>query len=258
MHSPGLDALVKASRTVNGPTVEARERNRQRLTAQIAAGVATVGLAAGARASSALAGSIAKWSVVSILISAAVAIGVGTYVTRSRVSTLPIQTAPSFMESPVPAILAGGSMASPRPTATPGLPMEDGARGAVLPAEPAGAQAPAPARSGTELHPRQGSSPGPGSAVVDERNLERELQLLRAARRAIDAGSPAPALALLDRYADEFPHGALKAEYQTARVLALCAAGRVASARQAKDEFIEQQPGSPLAERLRATCAGGR
>jgi hypothetical protein len=261
----GLDALVKASRAVNIPTRDARDQNRKGLAGRIAVGVAAGAVASGAReaaaaiaggasaspvagASTALAGGLVKWAVVSIVIAVGSAAGVGAYVARDHVSAGPgsssaaaVATAASEPVRPSP---RGAALLVPAPDSDP--PPGSGALGAASPVA-------APGESYIRSQPPAGTR----SSTVQARSFERELRLLRSARRALDTGSPAQALALLDRYAAEFPQGTLKPECQAARVLALCAAGRVASAQKAREQFMEQQPGSPLAEGLRATCGGG-
>jgi hypothetical protein len=261
MRDLGLDALVKASRTVNVAAQDAREYNLRRLRVRIAAclvaGAAASGaseaaaaLAGGAApataapASAALSGAFAKWAVVSILIAVGGGAGVGVdlYVARARASvTLPGPETAAHAGLPARAAAPQASAAQLFASAAP--PTAE-AVAAVAPASEPGGQKEPSVRA--------------GSSTFEARSFERELQLLRSARRALDSGSPALALTQLDQYAIEFPHGALKPEFQTTRILALCAAGRVSSAQQARDKFIKEQPGSPLAEGLRATCAGGR
>jgi hypothetical protein len=261
MRRPGLDSLVQADRAVNVPSPEARERNRARLAVRIAAGlggtalmtaaareaVATVaGGAAGGGTAGAAAlarGALAKSIVASALILAGAGAGVAAYVSFGGTPRTP----------PVAAKAATSSSAS-----TVSVPPVASAAALVLDGQTpaAGGPVPAPAAS-SSAQSTSPVSPANGS-TMGARNFERELQLLRAAWQSLDAGSPARALTLLDRYAAEFPHGTLKSEGQAARVLALCAAGRVASAAQARDQFLKTQPGSPLAERVRTSCGGGR
>jgi hypothetical protein len=269
----GLDALVKASRTVNAPTENAREHNRRRVATRIATGIAAGAALSVARegvaigggtvsgtslgASAALSGGFAKWAVVSsILLAVGGATGVAVHVARGRASAKP--TLDASPETTAQATLASKPITpSPQTGVHLDLPNGSDVPEAPSPAIPPLGQV-LPATDPLSV-PRahQDTSARRGSSAQEARNFERELQLLRSARRAVDSGSPALSLSLLDRYAAEFPQGALKPEFQTTRILALCAAGRIASAQQARDEFIKQQPGSPLAEGLRATCAGG-
>ena len=262
MRNLGLDALVKASRTANAPSEDVRARNRSRLAGQIAAGMGATSLASAAlEPSSTLAGGFAKWAVVSILISLGAATGAGVYVARGHFSKPPTPPTPPTLEAPVAreeaaaATLASGPVTSP-PSAAPAE--VSTASEALTPGGPASPPALAVPRPGGESRARQVPSVGLASSTPGGQSFERELQLLRSARRALDADSPVQALALLDRYAAEFPRGSLKPEYEAARVLALCAAGRIAAARQARDQFLKDQPGSPLADGLRASCAGER
>jgi hypothetical protein len=249
MHSPGLDALVRASRTVNTPTEDARERNRKRLAVRIAAGMGAAAAASGAREAAAavaggpasaagsagLAGGLAKWAVISVLIAAGSGTGAGVYVARTRTHAPAALAAAPLPAEPLAPVSLAGEPVAPIPPAVP-----------------------PPALPVSEPRARVEPSASPAGSTLEARAFERELGLLRSARRALDTGSPALSLSLLDQYAAEFPHGALKSECQATRILALCAAGRVASAQQARDQFLKQQPGSPLAERLRTSCGGGR
>jgi hypothetical protein len=261
--SSGLDALVRASRTVNIPPPDARERNRRRLAERIAAGVGAAAVAssyvrgaaaaitggaapaAGAGGSTALAGGLAKWAIVSLLIAAG-GTGVGVYVARAR-------TLVRMGDTPMPLVKM-------EDTSTPRAPVEpfhDEPAGS--PTSPASTEpSPPTSRASDPASPGGPSRAHQDPSALDARAFEHELQLLRSARRALDAGSPAQALVLLDRYAAEFPRGALRAESQATRILALCAAGRVAHAQQARSQFLEQHPGSPLAEGVRTSCARGR
>jgi hypothetical protein len=243
-HGSGLKTLVRANRSVNHPPTDARERNRKRLAARLAAQVgATVAASAGAHtaaaavsggaASGALAGGFVKWAVLSLAVVGGGA-GVGAYVTRRQVAAVAAST-PTVVVDDTPAV------APPSVTIAPAVP-------------------PDPQPASTPSDTASPADPPRGQPVPERKSgtFERELQLLRSARRALDAGSPAQALALLDRYAAEFPRGALKSEEQAARVQALCAAGNVASAQRTTKQFLEQHPGSPLTDRVRASCGAGR
>jgi hypothetical protein len=253
----GLDALVKVSRTVNTPSPDARERARRRLAAGLVVAAATTSAAlardaaaggpasaAGAGAPGAIAGGLAKWAVVSMLIAVGGATGAGFYAARERQSTVATRATPVGMQANAAPTLAieatvpsGQAIASPAP--------------AIEATVPSG-QVSAPTVAERQLR----IEPAAAGPIHGPRSLERELQLLRSAQRALDTGSPVRALELLDQYASVFPMGTLKAECQATQVLALCAAGRVTSARQARDQFIKHDPGSPLVERLRAACDG--
>jgi hypothetical protein len=243
---PALGALIEANRTVTAPSREDRERNRGLLHGRIGAGMiigaaafatraaaaaVSGGAAAGASGgiSAALTGGMAKWVVVSALLVVG-GTGVGVYAARHLFErTSAAAPAPHAVASPV----------SPPVTAS----------GAVM-----AVQAPDDDTdsSPNSHNPRSNAS---AASTLANRRFGREVELLRLARTALDSGSPAAALALLDRYSAEFPHArALGPEYEATRVLALCAAGRTAAADQARVRFLETQSGSPLADRVRTAC----
>jgi hypothetical protein len=80
-----------------------------------------------------------------------------------------------------------------------------------------------------------------------------ELETLRRAQAALKRGDGAAALHELD--AHELPEGALLAELQAARILALCVVGRIGDARRAAEEFARQHPGSPQQAAIASSCA---
>ena len=90
------------------------------------------------------------------------------------------------------------------------------------------------------------SEPGP--------DVAGEIALLNEAQRALASGQPDRALQLLDRHARNFPRGSLAEERAAARIIALCALGRVTAARAETAAFVKQSPESPLVERVRAAC----
>jgi RNA polymerase sigma-70 factor (ECF subfamily) len=78
---------------------------------------------------------------------------------------------------------------------------------------------------------------------------------VRGGVAALHAGDAARALALFDQHARTYPNGLLSEERAAERVLALCDLGRHAEARLGAGEFLRQYPRSPLAARLRESCA---
>ena len=84
-----------------------------------------------------------------------------------------------------------------------------------------------------------------------------EVELLQRAQKALQANDASAALALLNEHAQRFPNGALAEERDAARVLALCGAGRQADAASAGAAFLSAHPDSPLASRVRSSCANG-
>jgi hypothetical protein len=244
-----LDALVEANRSVTAPSKEDRERNRSKIAARVGSGIvvgatlfttrrAAAGLPGGAASGSgaaavksgALASGLAKWVAVSALV--VVGGGVGFHSARSHLeagSTLPPPSAPVAKQA---------SPVAPAAETATGAAAADSYKVAVS--------------NGRSARPN--ASLG-GAGARTDRGFGRALDLLRSARRALDGDSPAAALALLDRYAVEFPRGsALQPEYEATRVLALCAAGRTEAGERARDHFLEKQSASPLAERVRMAC----
>ncbi len=113
----------------------------------------------------------------------------------------------------------------------------------------------APARGNRSRSPLAGraitakvgvSDPGP--------DVAGEIALLSEAQRALASGQADRALQLLDRHARDFPRGSLTEERAAARIIALCALGRVTAARAETAAFVRQSPESPLVERVRAAC----
>jgi outer membrane protein assembly factor BamD (BamD/ComL family) len=73
-------------------------------------------------------------------------------------------------------------------------------------------------------------------------------------QRALRDGRPDEALRLLAEQERKYARGALHEERAASRVIALCAAGRVAEGRRARDRFLSSYPNSPAADRVRASC----
>lgn len=268
-----LDSLIRSGRAVKAPPQDAFDRNRQRLMRSVLAGattpVATREAAADAASETIKAGPLARpggwtagWTTVSIL---AAIVAMSWFAARaysfrhSAAEAPPLRAAasststhradmPSMSDSRIPQTSDAStfSVVTALTVTPPSPPAPTPTKPSVVPTAPS-------ARNGQEA-----ASPKSDNTGLTMQPLERELQLLRSAGRSLDADKPVEALARLDQYANEFPHGTLKPEYEAARIRALCEAGHVAAARQARDQFIEQNPGSPLADALRATCTGER
>ncbi len=87
--------------------------------------------------------------------------------------------------------------------------------------------------------------------------LPQQLSVLRAANRGLQRGDAAAALAAVDEYDKRFPDGDLHPEVSAIRIDALCELDRAEQARRHIKQFLTQWPKSPLAERVRASCAQG-
>jgi RNA polymerase sigma-70 factor, ECF subfamily len=98
-------------------------------------------------------------------------------------------------------------------------------------------------------------APKPERAPIDDASeLEREAEILRGAKTALDAGDPHQALQRLDAHAQSFPHGRLEDVRRGLRVRALCAAGKVAQARGEAAALAADRPDSAVAAGTRDTC----
>jgi hypothetical protein len=99
------------------------------------------------------------------------------------------------------------------------------------------------------------SAPSP-EAVQTRDALAEELDDIRAAQDALNRGDATSALTALARHATRFPNGTLREERRGMRVTALCALGRRAEARAEAQLLLTENPRSPQAWRLRASCVG--
>ena len=106
----------------------------------------------------------------------------------------------------------------------------------------AASDAPTPAR-------RTVTTP-PASAKVD--TLPLELEAIDNARRALAQGNAALASRLLDRYAARFPKPRLGAEATVLRIETLIARGDRAGASRLGKAFLQNNPKSPYARRVRS------
>jgi hypothetical protein len=86
--------------------------------------------------------------------------------------------------------------------------------------------------------------------------LSVEARALADAQRALREGRNSEALALIAQQESAFASGELGQERRAAKIVALCALGRVTEARALALRFLADSPRSPLAARIRATCAG--
>jgi hypothetical protein len=122
---------------------------------------------------------------------------------------------------------------------------------AALAARPASSHP--PARS--IMEPREVGSADPGSADDDaSADLQREVEQLTAARKALTAGRPADALAILEAHARAHPASVLAEGHASLRIASLCAAGRREQARGEAAVLLRRHPGSTLARHAVTRC----
>jgi hypothetical protein len=117
--------------------------------------------------------------------------------------------------------------------------------------------APIAAREHTEAPMDEPPEPVVVAIAPPSLTVNAEVAALSAAQHALRSGDATGALARLDAYAAEFPHGTLRQEHSATRVLVLCALGRRDEARSEAQSFLQDAAQSPLAARIRASCAGG-
>jgi hypothetical protein len=113
------------------------------------------------------------------------------------------------------------------------------------------ARAPTRTRSKAEASRETAFEP-PARRATDP--LAEEVNMLRAARAALDRGEAGQALRLLDAHETRFQHGTLYEERLATRVLSLCALGRIEAARFTAQELEHAAPRSPHLPRVRASC----
>jgi hypothetical protein len=86
-------------------------------------------------------------------------------------------------------------------------------------------------------------------------SLADEVALLARVQQKLRDGQGQAALEAVAEAERRFADAQLHADFQAARVLAWCELGQTAAARQAAESFLRVYPGSPLAERVRHSCA---
>jgi len=229
--------IVEDARHAYGPSDQDRARVAASLSLQLTAAAAASGAATGGTAAAAAPATwLAGKAVVGLVVLATVGGGAVAYrwsrrdprpQAASAVHLTPPATLPRIAEPSAPA---------------PGAPATE-------------RDAPPPARAS-----RSRSAPVARASAVKAAtsevapNVAGEIALLDDAQRALASGHPDRALQLLDRHAREFPRGSLIEERSAARIIALCALGRVTPARAESAAFVRRFPSSPLVERVRAAC----
>ena len=84
--------------------------------------------------------------------------------------------------------------------------------------------------------------------------LRGELQIIEAARAALDRDDHDRALALLREHGLRFPDGALALEARSLRAITLCEAGRTMQGRGEARTMLQERSSSPYRARLREAC----
>jgi TolA-binding protein len=124
----------------------------------------------------------------------------------------------------------------------------------VSEASPAPVLAPEPPPAPAVRRPAPSSMP----SGTSEPDLARQLELVRAAARAVREGDGAGALQQADDYLSQYPRGAFVPEARLARVEALCRLARPADAARDVAAFVAAYPESPLRARVESACPADR
>ncbi len=270
-------ALLDAAAGANAAPFAIRQRSRKRLVSAMAAGTVTTSAVvakgawlAASNASLSAAPVVASTSLTATLVSAIV-IGLSTgLVAVSPTSKTEAPRPTAAVQAPVvPPIATARAVAKSVPqvaqqvvpqltaptAATAAFPLEE-APAVVQP------QRAAPRNLEPQPEAAMNVAPAPRSFrdVAAPNNptkasIARETELLAEVQRALKGGQALRALYTLDRHSEEFPSGQLYEEATAARVVALCAVGRVQDGRRWADEFARRYPNSPLSSRVRSACA---
>lgn len=227
--SPDARAILEGGRDLDNPGDLERARVRRALLAKIAAGGVLT-----AATSTAAAGSTATVSapLAKILVSVAIVIAGGVGGTIAwRAHRAP--AAPVSAPAPVAVAMAPQIVSVPASLPVPAAPVAH--RAAV--------------------HHARVAAPAHDEAPADR--LAEEMALLAASNAELRGGDARRALALLNDYDRRYPSGVLREEVLATRVIARCQIGLApdAAARRAADAFLTRHPASPLASRVRSSCA---
>jgi hypothetical protein len=259
-----LFATARASYSPEEPRIASV---RAAIDAQIAAPVASgseahfpggAGTAAGAAASPGIAG---LGLVAAVLLAGGAALIVWRHQPAPTL-TVQVATPPPALAVQQPPAVAAAAKQAPEPS--PSLPtvnaeaLPTAAPSSAQPLSALAVQARSPLRAHPSRKEAQAPAPvenAPAAQAGPDDSLARETSLLRSARAALDAGEAERALALLGRHAQLWPEGVLAEERLATKVLALCALGRVAQARETAGELESLAPASPHLARVRSSCA---
>lgn len=228
--APELSALFEQARHGDEPSADDRRRVSARVAERLALG-AGLGAATLTLTRFGWAASLKTWGVVAVVLAGA---GSGAYLLGASAQS-PVAPVAAPRASVVPRVANRGVAAAPT--------IVEKREVSPPPSPPKRERAVAP-------------TPSQPSVTADEPGrLARETAALRAANEALRSGAAARALTLLDAFARDFPGGVLTEEALATRVSALCSLGRVAEARALGTRFVKRYPRSPVAARVRGSCA---
>jgi len=95
---------------------------------------------------------------------------------------------------------------------------------------------------------------GAAPAALTEDRLVEETRALAEVQQALNRRDPGLAWSLLQKQESQFQSGQLGEERAAAKVTALCVAGEVKLANQARASFLASYPNSPLTKRVKQGC----
>lgn len=244
--SPDARNLIEAARAGEGALARlrsaARARVRARVLARAGAGVAIASATALGSSSTAAKTALAA----GVLFKCAAAVGVASVVALVAVGTGLVPR--PFADGGSRPQTRGATLSSTPVTRAPAPPVTTAA-----PVQPAPEYVVEPVIVTANPRPVP-RAPAPPATPAPASSLEVETALLARAQAELRAGHPDRALATLDDA--ELKGGVLREEQRAGRVLALCAAGRTSEARAEAARFLAESPQSPMAERVRSSCAG--
>ena len=237
--SPETSALFDVARDQDDPTTEDMARVRAKLVARVGAGVVAGGATAAATGTAVAAGKPLVALAVNVVLALSVAGGVaGTLYAIDDGSEAVATVERGAVADVVASIPRPRERAQDARVETP--PLEVDPRDAeATPEVVATSASPSAQPSGT----------GKGGDITGE------TALLDRAQAALREGRADDALRALDEHGERYADGALREERQGARILTLCRLGRVAEARAAAARFLAESPRSPVAARVRGSCA---
>ncbi len=161
-------------------------------------------------------------------------------VSELRVEARPVPS-PADRVVPAPAARQRAARAAPAP-------VEPARRLRAAPHVPA-PPPPAP----PEADPLPATPPAPAS-LPRPPSIAEELRVVSSAQSTLRS-NPVASLRLTDEWAVRFPRGALREEALAVRILALCALGRSAEARDLTAQLLAGYPLTTYAPRVRQACA---
>jgi hypothetical protein len=278
--TPDDQALLRQARLGLEPTSDDHARIKAGVVAQFGLGVGPVTSALSASTTAGAGKSVLTGATVAKLLGAVIVVGglAGTTVMVLRRTRPAVTSVPSYSDTAPTAALS--TAPAPPGSAVPSVPWPAGPAnnppGPVVLASPVAVATTRIASPHASTTPVAGPHPGsmddvpgmPIAAVVAPKTqpttlasisgpatVAAETRLLRDADAALRAGDATRALALVTEHAASFPSGVLSEERDAERIAVLCALGRNAQARESAMSFLRDHARSPLAARVRASCA---